>query len=224
MEAGLTIGVGATLVGAALTGGLDAGNAANVAVAKEQAGQIAQAVTDFVADLKTYPGYKDGNATGPLDNVFDALISENGTYPSDNTSGSWSDVPTGSPYSSTNKTLFGHVVDVSKHDSIEGQLNRANVATPYTAGADLTLLVGATTYPRKGFFPADPTRGHALNYVKNDKILADPWSHKYIINTDLLSVKRLKELKASSFSSVTEPLRTVQTACAAFIGLAQNRN
>lgn len=209
VEAGLTIGVGATLVGAALSGGLDAGNSAQVQVATEQLGQIAQAVVDFGSDLHIAPTYRNGNATGPNDATFEALVSENGTYPADLT-GSWH-LPTGAPYSTTDTSHRGHVVENSVHDSMEGQLNRDVISIGDVSTA-------SASYPRKGSNSKDPNYGHALNYIKNDKLSVngDPWTHKFLINVQDLNTGHLLTLK---IAPSTNPFSSASLGASAFAAL-----
>lgn len=200
VEAGLVIGIGATLVGAAITGGIDAGNVANAQVAKEQGISLAQAVVSFNADLHFGPSYKNGNETGPSNAAFVALVNENGTYPTDLTN-SWN-IPAGAPYPSSDIVHTGHVIDSAVHDSIEGQLNRNVVAGVYNGTT--TYVSTVPSYTRKGSNAADPNYGHGLNYVRNESLSVngDPWTHKFLINVQDLTAGRLLALKTLSLTGI----------------------
>jgi hypothetical protein len=66
------------------------------------------------------------------------------------------------------------------HDSIEGQL----VTNIITNG------ISQSSYPVRGFLPADPGRGWNGPYV--DRLpKTDPWGNKYLINMQEFSTKHI---------------------------------
>src|SRR5437868_8284864 len=89
MEAAATIAVGTVLAGVAISGGLDAIDHSKVEAAKSDAAVLGQAFMNFFKDNNVYPMFKDGLKTGPDDEFFSILASENGTYPSADPGDTW---------------------------------------------------------------------------------------------------------------------------------------
>ena len=85
VEASATIAVGAVLAGAALGTGGGVVESARIATTSEHVRAIGQAVLAFYQDNAVYPGFQDGTQTGPVDLVFENLVSLNGTYCTDAT-------------------------------------------------------------------------------------------------------------------------------------------
>jgi hypothetical protein len=182
MEAGATIAVGTILAGVAISGGLDAIDSSKVEAAKSDVAVLGQAVLNFVKDNSVFPMFKDGMKTGPEDEFFVVLASENGTYPSSDAGDTWL---IGNPlYYATTADRFGHQPALG-HDSIEGQL------------VDNLIRNGTTvsSYPVRGFLTADPNRGWNGPYA--DRLpKTDPWGSKYMINVQEFSTKHIREIHA----------------------------
>ena len=113
------------------------------------------------------------------DNFYGFLVSENGTYPTDPTTGfnssgfSWN-VPQATSEASWNTPgYFGHMQDYNTgatgHTTIEGHLIRNLLGNP----------TGATTasYPLRGQYIGDPNRGWAGPYITSLP-KTDPWGDK----------------------------------------------
>src|SRR5437868_9314325 len=82
IEATATIAVGTVLAGVAINGGLDAIDHAKIEAAKSDVAVLGQAMMNFFKDNTFFPIYRDGTKTGPDDDNFVALVSEDGTYAS----------------------------------------------------------------------------------------------------------------------------------------------
>ena len=110
IEATATVAVGAVLAGVAVGSAIDAINDSKIQAAIADVSTIGQGVITFYKDNAFFPLFKVGNATGPSDTFFNNLVSENGTYPTldssiAGTAGDASDpaawlVPTGATYAS----------------------------------------------------------------------------------------------------------------------------
>jgi hypothetical protein len=188
MEATATVAVGAVLAGVAVGGAIDAINDSKIQAAIGDVSSIGQGVITFYKDNAFFPLYKDGNktGTGPSDAYFYDLVSENGTYPSDISPGTYWGVPA-NPAAWSESGFFGHKPDYSTHDSIEGHLVRNELGR-----------TGNKEYPLRGNYSGDPQRGWAGPYVA---VLpkTDPWGNKYMINIRELHAAHLLD---SGFASV----------------------
>jgi hypothetical protein len=182
MEAAATIAVGTVLAGVAISGGLDAIDHSKIEAAKSDAAVLGQAIMNFFKDNNVYPMFKDGLKTGPDDEFFSVLASENGTYPSPDQEDSWQ-IRTPIFYPSSNGK-FGHQMALT-HDTIEGHLVN-------------NLVFNGTTqssYPVRGYIVADPGRGWNGPYV--DRLpKSDPWGNKYLINMQEFSTKHIRQFHA----------------------------
>jgi hypothetical protein len=179
MEAAATIAVGTVLAGVAISGGLDAIDHSKIEAAKSDAAVLGQAFMNFFKDTNVYPMFKDGLKTGPDDEFFSILVSENGTYPSPDQGDTWL-IQTPLFYA-PNVGKFGHQMAL-QHDSIEGHLVN-NIITNGTT---------QSSYPVRGFLPADPSRGWNGPYI--DRLpKTDPWGNKYLINVQELSTKHINQ-------------------------------
>jgi hypothetical protein len=199
IEAGATIAVGTVLAGVAINGGLDTMERGKVEAAKNDVQVIGQAVTTFFRDNSFYPMFKDGTKTGPDDDFFNFLVSENGTYPSPDFGDTWQ---IGNPATYPVDTgRFGHIVNVNQ-DRMEGHLV-LNVIQNVLPGSALILLPGTnalangsqSAYPVRGFLTSDPNRGWAGPYI--DRLpKTDPWGDKYMINMQEFSPKHIRQFHA----------------------------
>jgi hypothetical protein len=169
IEATATVAVGAVLAGVAVGGAIDAINDSKIQAAIGDVSSIGQGVITFYKDNAFFPLYKDGNKTGAGDPFIYDLVSENGTYPTDTSQGTYWGVP-GSPTAWSSSGFFGHRPDYDTHDSIEGHLVRNQL-----------LRSADKFYPLRGSYSGDPQRGWAGPYVA---VLpkTDPWGNKYMIN------------------------------------------
>ena len=185
IEATATIAVGAVLAGVAVGGAIDAINDSKIQAAIGDVSSIGQAVITFYKDNAFFPVFKDGNKTGSGDAIFFDLVSENGTYPTDNSTGGYWNIPE-APQAWNDSGFFGHKPDYSTHDTLEGHLVRNQLGR-----------LSTKFYPLRGKYSGDPQRGWAGPYVA---VLpkTDPWGNKYIINVrELHSGHLLDEAYAS---------------------------
>jgi hypothetical protein len=192
LEAAATIAVGAVLAGVGVSGGIDAINNAKIQAAIADVSTIGQAVFNFYRDNAFFPLFVDGQRTGAGDTFYGFLVSENGTYPTDSTTGgylgsgnSWN-IPASE---NTWQTVgyFGHMPDYSVgaagHATIEGHLIRNTLGQPPSSAA----------YPTRGNYTGDPERGWNGPYITSLP-KTDPWGDKYIINVRNLHAGYLKNL------------------------------
>lgn len=182
MEAAATIAVGTVLAGVAISGGLDAIDHSKVEAAKSDVAVLGQAIMNFFKDNNVYPMFKDGLKTGPDDEIFAVLASENGTYPSPDQDDSWQiKIPL---FYAVNSGKFGHQLALT-HDTIEGHLVTNIISNGNTQSA----------YPIRGFLQADLSRGWNGPYV--DRLpKSDPWGNKYLINMQEFSTKHIRQYHA----------------------------
>jgi hypothetical protein len=179
MEAAATIAVGTVLAGVAISGGLDAIDHSKVEAAKSDVAVLGQAIMNFVKDTNVYPMFKDGMKTGPDDEFFAVLASENGTYPSPDEGDTW--VIQTPLFYPPRSDRFGHQMALT-HDSIEGHLVSNIISNGTTQ----------SSYPVRGFLVADPNRGWNGPYV--DRLpKTDPWGNKYLINMQEFSTKHIRQ-------------------------------
>src|SRR5205085_6933159 len=87
IEATATVAVGAVLAGVAVGGAIDAINDSKIQAAIGDVSSIGQGVITFYKDNAFFPLFVDGMKTGGGDDYFGFLVSENGTYPTDTTTG-----------------------------------------------------------------------------------------------------------------------------------------
>ena len=185
IEATATVAVGAVLAGVAVGGAIDAINDSKIQASIGDVSLIGQGIITFYKDNSFFPMYKDGQETGAADAIYQVLVSENGTYPAEETDLHW-DVVVGHDDVWTDgnpEGLFGHKPDFSAHGTIEGHLVR-NVLDDPTAGSE--------NYPLRGAYSGDPQRGWAGPYVA---VLpkTDPWGNKYMINVQELHATHLRD-------------------------------
>ena len=179
MEAAATIAVGTVLAGVAINGGLEAIDQSKVEAAKSDTAVLGQGVLTFFKDNSFFPMFKDGTRTGPDDEIFLMLASENGTYPSPDLGDTWT---IGQPqlYQATSGK-FGHQM-AAQHDSIEGHLVQNIIQNQFLP----------SFYPLRGYLPADPQRGWFGPYI--DRLpRTDPWGDKFLINVQEFSTKHIRE-------------------------------
>jgi hypothetical protein len=184
IEATATVAVGAVLAGVAVGGAIDAINDSKIQAAIGDVSSIGQGVITFYKDNSFFPLYKDGQKTGADDEFFEILVSENGTYPSENGDLHWSvDSGHDGTWADENSFgLFGHKPDFALHGTVEGHLIRNTLLSPGNGEG----------YPLRGSYAGDPQRGWAGPYVA---VLpkTDPWGNKYMINVQELNAKHLLE-------------------------------
>ena len=182
VEASATIAVGTVLAGVAITGGIDALDKSKVEAARSDVSVIGQAVLNFYKDLSVFPMFKDGTKTGPEDEFFTFIESENGTYPSSDSADTW-EIRTPLFYGADTGNL-GHKPNVG-HDTIEGHLARNQIQNGNAQSA----------YPLRGFLRADLNRGWSGPYM--DRLpKSDPWGSKFMINVQEFSTKHIREVHA----------------------------
>jgi type II secretory pathway pseudopilin PulG len=184
VEATATVAVGGVLASVAVGSAIDVINNAKVQAAGGDVITIGQAVTAFYSDNNFFPLFVDGNKTGPADTFFGFLVSENGNFPTDQTTGNidtWSVVtgettawnganPTGTTLSAFGtKPDYGPGTTGIGADSIEGQLMRNILGN---------LQASTARYPA---YNAQTGRGAKNPYIANLP-QTDPWGDKYIIN------------------------------------------
>jgi type II secretory pathway pseudopilin PulG len=120
IEATATVAVGAVLAGVAVGSAIDAINDSKIQAAIADVQTIGQGIITFYKDNSFFPLFRVGNQTGPSDAFFKNLVSRNGTYPADLTTGtSWGIPASGTGYATGNTAgLFGHDLGTDD-DSIE---------------------------------------------------------------------------------------------------------
>ena len=190
IEATATVAVGAVLAGVAVGSAIDAINDSKIQAALADVQVIGQGVITFYKDNSFFPLFKVGNSTGPGDEFFNNLVSENGTYPTvdSSISGAWS--LNGDVNYADGAALFGHQV-LATDDTIEAQL-LTNLINRTSADSGLTFT-GDDAYPDRGTIAGDPQRGWSGPYVATLSS-TDPWGNKYLINVRKLHVKHFQEL------------------------------
>ena len=199
IEATATVAVGAVLAGVAVGSAIDAINDSKIQAAIADVSVLGQGVITFYKDNSFFPLFQAGNNTGPSDLFFDNLVSENGTYPTIDTSIStaWETIPTGTNYANS-AARFGHQVGTAD-DSIEGQLVTNDIAR-VTADGGLNFT-GSEFYPVRGSISGDPQRGWSGPYIATLSS-TDPWGNKYMINVRKLHVKHFQDLGLSGLPDV----------------------
>ena len=151
MEATATISVGAVLAGVAIGSAIDAINDSKVQAAVADLQAIAQGITTFYKDSYLFPGYKRALETSPTSDIFEVLVSENGTYPKETPGMNWT--ITATPTQWNDDIHFGQQA-LPHHDTIENQLVENTIA------GDL-----ANRYTIRGGYRGDPARGWSGPYV-----------------------------------------------------------
>ena len=190
IEATATVAVGAVLAGVAVGSAIDAINDSKIQAALADVQVIGQGVITFYKDNSFFPLFKVGNSTGPGDAFFNNLVSENGTYPTVDSSitGAWS--LNGDVNYAAGATLFGHQVQATDA-TIEGHL-LTNLIDQTTVDGGLNFT-GTEAYPDRGTITGDPQRGWSGPYVATLSS-TDPWGNKYLINVRKLHVKHFSEI------------------------------
>ena len=189
IEATATVAVGAVLAGVAVGSAIDAINDSKIQAAIADVSVIGQGVITFYKDSSFFPLFKVGNNTGPGNLFFDNLVSQNGTYPTVESSVSgWEGVPsgTGIPSYAGGSGRFGHRL-VTTDDSIEGHLVTNNLDRRSDDFLVDTDFLGDESYPLRGSVPGDPQRGWSGPYIATMSS-TDPWGNKYMINVRMLHV------------------------------------
>jgi hypothetical protein len=179
MEATATVSVGAVLAGVAVGSAIDAINDSKVQAAVADLHAIGQGVGTFYQDTFLFPGYRLGDENSPTSQIFEVLVSENGTYPKQSPNTNWT--INAAPDAWTDNLHFGEQ-PLPEHDSIENHL------VENTINEEL-----GNRYTRKGGFAGDPGRGWAGPYV-SQLPKTDPWGSKYIINIREAHVRHLSDL------------------------------
>jgi hypothetical protein len=192
IEATATVAVGAVLAGVAVGGGINAINDSKVQAAIADVSAIGQGIITFYKDNSFFPLFVDGLKTGAGDTYYGFLVSQDGTFPTDSTTGfsnsgfTWQ-VP-GTPTTWSNGLDFGHKPDYTTgqtgHASIEGHLIANILGDPTTPGTP-------ARYPLRGFYSGDPERGWSGPYVASLP-KTDPWGNKYMVNIQYLNAGFLK--------------------------------
>src|SRR5207248_5858609 len=124
-------------------------------------------VTTFYKDDSLFPGYRRALEASPTSDIFDLLVSENGTYPKELPGMNWTINAT--PNQWNNDIHFGEQ-PLPHHDSIENQLVENVIAEDI-----------ANRYKVRGSYVGDPSRGWSGPYVTGLP-KTDPWGSKYLIN------------------------------------------
>ena len=193
IEATATVAVGAVLAGVAVGSAIDAINDSKIQAALADVQTVGQGTITFYKDNAFFPLFQVGNATGPNDAFFNNIVSENGTYPTDSTTGTTWDIPAAPTTYADAAGRFGHEVSATD-DTLEGQLV-SNLINRSTVDGGLTFT-GDDAYPERGTIPGDPQRGWSGPYVAS-LTKTDPWGNKYLINVRKLHVKHFADIGAS---------------------------
>ena len=191
IEATATVAIGAVLASVAVGSAIDVIDDSKVQAAKADVQTIGQGVINFYKDNSFFPLFEVGNATGPSDNFFNNLVSENGTYPTDFTN-TW-DIPAVPTTYSIAAGLFGHEL-AATDDAIEGHLVSNQIARTSADGG--ITFVGTQQYPERGTITGDPQRGWSGPYIAS-LTRTDPWGNKYLINVRKLHVKHFADIGAT---------------------------
>src|SRR5579884_2485951 len=146
VEATATVAIGAVLAGVAVGSAIDAIDNSKVQAAIADVSAIGQAIITFYKDNSFFPLFADGRRTGPNDDYFGFLVSENGTYPTDaslstpgGVAGAGWDIPGTSGGSSlvtwSAPGYFGDMPDYASqgHATIEGHLVRNILGNPVSS-------------------------------------------------------------------------------------------
>src|SRR5688572_16248734 len=144
MEATATVSVGAILAGVAIGSAIDAINDSKIQAAVADLQSIGQGVVTFYKDNYIFPGYRRGNESGPDDDIYEVLVSENGSYPRETPGTNWSITLTASPWADNRH--FGEV-PLRVHDSIENHLVENMI------GED-----ASNRFTQRGSYLGDPSR------------------------------------------------------------------
>ena len=186
MEATATVSVGAVLAGVAIGSAIDAINDSKVQAAVADLQAIGQGITTFYKDTYLFPGYRISDETSPTNDIFDVLVSENGTYPKETPGMNWT--ITATPTQWNDDFHFGEQ-PLPHHDSIENQL------VENTINSDL-----GNRFTIRGGYRGDPARGWSGPYV-TALPKTDPWGNKYLVNIREAHVRHLSD---ASFASIHE--------------------
>jgi hypothetical protein len=190
MEATATVSVGAVLAGVAIGSAIDAINDSKVQAAIADLQAIGQGITTFYKDTFLFPGFRMSEQTSPTSDIFDVLVSENGTYPKENAGMNWT--ITATPTQWNDEFHFGEQ-PLPHHDSIENQLVENTIASDI-----------ANRFTIRGGYRGDPARGWSGPYV-NSLPKTDPWGNKYLVNIREAHVKHLSD---PAFDSMHENFTT----------------
>jgi hypothetical protein len=199
IEATATVAVGAVLAGVAVGGAIDAINNSKIQAAIGDVNAIGQGVITFYKDNSFFPLFVDGQRTGAGDDFYGFLVSENGTYPTDATTGykgsgvKW-DIPLDpASWPASFTGFFGHQPNytVAGHATLEGHLIANVLGAPGTTNR----------YPLRGSYLGDPNRGWAGPYITSLP-RTDPWGDKYILNVRNLHPKYLQTYDGGSASAL----------------------
>ena len=178
MEATATVSVGAVLAGVAIGSAIDAINDSKVQAAVADLHALGQGTVTFYKDNFLFPGYRRGTENSPTDEIYELLVSENGTYPREVPGTNWTIVATPSQWADNRH--FGEQ-PLGHHDTIENHL------VENTIGSDI-----ANRFITRGGYLGDPSRGWAGPYVTSLP-KTDPWGNKYLINIREAHVRHLSD-------------------------------
>jgi hypothetical protein len=178
MEATATVSVGAVLAGVAIGSAIDTLNDSKIQAAVADLQAIGQGVTTFYKDTFFFPGYRRATETSPSSDIFEILVSENGTYPKENPGMNWTINATPAQW---NDDLHFGEQPLPHHDTIENQL------VENVVGADV-----ANRYKVRGSYVGDPGRGWAGPYITSLP-KTDPWGNKYLVNIREAHVRHLSD-------------------------------
>lgn len=190
MEATATVSVGAVLAGVAIGSAIDAINDSKVQAAVADLQAIGQGIVTFYKDNSFVPGYRTGSETSPTDDIYEMLVSENGSYPKETPGTNWTITSQATQWA--DKIHFGQQ-PLLHHDTIENHL------VENTIGDQIS-----NRYKTRGNYLGDPSRGWSGPYV-SQLPKTDPWGNKYIVNIREAHVRHLSD---PAFASIHQTFQS----------------
>lgn len=208
MEATATVSVGAVLAGVAIGSAIDAINDSKVQASIADLQAIGQGVVTFYKDNFFFPGFRRSLETSPTDEIFDVLVSENGTYPREAAGTNWNLSTRALPW--TDNIHFGEQ-PLPSHDSIENQLVENTIQNDVN-----------NRFKLRGSYVGDPARGWSGPYVASLP-KTDSWGNKYLINIRELHVRHLTDPAFNSIHQNFQSESGVVKTAAFVISAGPNR-